>query len=181
MATCYGGNLFVNDTDSSSLCTPYTLPNTRPAAVMVAADAITKTTPPDDAPEVAPPLYQCQLVPEAYASFCKPTWPVASAPTNFVDVWTRMDNVTQLRWSTFASGGVTDACKDSLRLYFCAEYFAPCNGPFSVSNPLTEVLLPLCARLQNDCPAGMVRKVCSFNPYAPPDPRECLASPSFPV
>lgn len=181
MATCYGGNLFVNDTDNSSLCTPYTLPNTRPAAVIVAADVTTKTTPTDDAPDVAPPLYQCQLVPEAYASFCKPTWPVASAPTNFVDVWTRMDNVTQLRWSTFASGGVTDACKDSLRLYFCAEYFAPCNGPFSVSNPLTEVLLPLCARLQNDCPAGMVRKVCSFNPYAPPDPRECLASPSFPV
>jgi hypothetical protein len=99
---------------------------------------------------------------------------VASAPNDYIDVWTRMDNVTQLRWSTYASAGVTDACKESLRVYFCAEYFAPCNGAASVSDPLTQVLMPLCTRLQNDCPAGMVRKLCSFNPYAPPDPRECL-------
>jgi hypothetical protein len=166
MATCYGGNLFVNDTANSSVCTPYLLPNassTKPGAT-VAISSI---------PEDVAPLFQCRAVPPAYASFCQPPWRVASAPNNYTDVWTRMDNVTQIRWTTFASAGISEACKESLRNYFCAEYFAPCDGPFSISDPLTEVLQPLCKRLANDCPVGMVRKVCSFSPYTPPNPAEC--------
>lgn len=153
MGACYGGNLFVNDSSNSSICTPYTLPNATER------------------------LFECRQVPRAYAYFCQPDWMVASAPNNYTEVWMRMDNVTQTRWSTFASAGISDDCKAMLRRFFCYEYFAPCASPFQLAEPITSVLQPLCTKLEAVCPINMVRRVCAFNPYTPPNPRQC-ASPT---
>lgn len=151
MGACYGGNLFVNDTANSSVCTPYALTN------------------------ASARLFTCREVPSTYAVFCRPYWRVASAPNNYAEVWTQMDKVAKTRWSTFAAAGVSDECKEALRLFFCAEYFSPCTNQDSLINPIEDVLQPLCPRLEKDCPINMAHRVCSFDPYTPPDPRQCSA------
>jgi len=151
MATCYGGDLFVSDSSGSSQCTPYSLPN---------------------GGSNSPDYYQCMEVPSDRAPFCRPTWSVASAPHNHTEVWERIDSVAEFRWGTFTKNtGVSEPCKESLRRYFCSEYFAPCDGS-DLLDPL-EVLKPQCTRLYQDCPANMAAKVCNFNPYMPPDPSTC--------
>ncbi|KAL6053124.1 hypothetical protein QOT17_011632 [Balamuthia mandrillaris] len=174
MASCYTGSLFVDDEDPNG-CTPIILPSS--ASSVSSLPSLPSSSPPSLPPSAFPTTteeYVCMKPTKDFlaSSFCKPNYPVASAPSNHTQVWQAIDHAAKVRYDSFTHHpNATQECLASTQELICGLYFSPCEGK-EVLDPMDWFVPFLCREMLATCPSGF-KKLCTFNPYQPPDPRQC--------